>query len=109
MLATHPSGPGDLDDPAAHVPTEPVDDNARVTVDLVRQYLNEAGGHQLLTREGEADLTKRYRAGSAAASMLADSSQTCGREDRLRRIMRDGQRAHEKMIGLYVEVVDERS
>ena len=98
MVATHPSGPGALDDVAAHVPTEPVDDNARVTVDLVRQYLNEAGRYQLLTREDEADLAKRYQAGLAAARMLADPAQSRGREEQLRTIMRDGQRAKETMI-----------
>ena len=98
MAATHPSGPGLLDDVAAHLPGEAVDATAGVTVDLVRQYLNEAGRYQLLTREGEADLAKRYQAGLAAARMLADPCQARGRDDELRTVVGEGQRAKETMI-----------
>ncbi len=98
MVTTHPSAPAALDDVAAHAPTETLDGNAGVTVDLVRQYLNEAGRHQLLTREDEADLAKRYQAGLAAAHLLADPAPAPGRDDELHRMVRDGQRAQETMI-----------
>ncbi len=67
--------------------------------DLVRLYLNDAGRHRLLDAEREADLAKRYRAGSTASEALAATPQPSrAAAARLRRIRDDGQRAHDTLI-----------
>jgi len=63
-----------------------------VSSNPVRQYLDEAGRHQLLDREREADLSKRFRAGVAADELLRDTSPTRATAARLRRISREGRR-----------------
>jgi RNA polymerase sigma factor (sigma-70 family) len=76
-----------------------------VTTDLVRQYLNDVGRYQLLDRESEADLTKRYQAGLAADRMLGDASLTRSKKARLRMISRDGARAKEAMVQANLRLV----
>src|SRR5690606_24779949 len=46
------------------------DSNTRVTLDPVRQYLNEIGRVALLTHEEEIDLGRRIEAGQTAAQIL---------------------------------------
>jgi hypothetical protein len=61
-----------IDDVADDAPEDVVDHTAALTTDLVRQYLNDAGRHALLTKEDEADLAKRYQAGLAADQLLKE-------------------------------------
>ena len=69
------------------------------TPDLVRLYLNDAGRHRLLDAEAEADLAKRYRAGRQATRLLqATPNGDAGQRARLRRLQRDGERAHQVLV-----------
>ena len=45
-----------IDDVADDAPEHVAEYTGALTTDLVRQYLNDAGRHQLLTKEDEADL-----------------------------------------------------
>ena len=94
-----------IDDLADDAPEEVVDHAASVTTDLVRQYLNDAGRHQLLDRESEADLAKRYQAGLAAERLLADPALPRARAARLHRIAADGTRAKETLVQANLRLV----
>ena len=98
-----------IDDVADDAPEEvaAADTSAALTTDLVRQYLNDAGRHELLTKEDEADLAKRYQAGLAADAMLKDRSAewTRAKKARLRSIRRDGERAKETMVQANLRLV----
>ena len=94
-----------IDDLADDAPEEIIEHSAAVTTDLVRQYLNDAGRHQLLDRESEADLAKRYQAGLAAERMAADPTLSRAKKARLRRIVADGQRAKETMVQANLRLV----
>jgi RNA polymerase sigma factor (sigma-70 family) len=94
-----------IDDVADDAPEDVIDHSAAVTTDLVRQYLNDAGRHQLLDKESEADLAKRYQAGLDADRLLADPSLTRARRARLRRISQDGSRAKEIMVQANLRLV----
>jgi len=92
------------DDTPAHVMA---DASAALTTDLVRQYLNDAGRHALLTKEDEADLAKRYQAGMAADELMKLHADTLTRatKTRLRSISRDGARAKERMVQANLRLV----
>jgi RNA polymerase sigma factor (sigma-70 family) len=94
-----------IDDVADDAPEDVIDHSAAVTTDLVRQYLNDAGRHQLLDKESEADLAKRYQAGIHADRMLSDPSLTRSKKARLRTISRDGARAKETMVQANLRLV----
>jgi RNA polymerase sigma factor (sigma-70 family) len=94
-----------IDDVADDAPEALVDHTAALTTDLVRQYLNDAGRHALLTKEDEADLAKRYQAGLASEELLKDKSLTRTRKARLRTISRDGDRAKERMVQANLRLV----
>ncbi len=98
-----------IDDVADDAPEEvaAADTSAALTTDLVRQYLNDAGRHELLTKEDEADLAKRYQAGMAADVMLKElgASVTRAKKARLRSISRDGERAKEVMVQANLRLV----
>ncbi len=96
-----------IDDVADDAPEEVIDHTSALTTDLVRQYLNDAGKHALLTKEDEADLAKRYQAGLAADRMIKDlaSSLTRSRKARLRGISRDGERSKERMVQANLRLV----
>jgi RNA polymerase sigma factor (sigma-70 family) len=98
-----------IDDVADDAPEEiaHADLNAAVTTDLVRQYLNDAGKHQLLTKEDEADLAKRYQAGLSAQAFLDDASRkfTPAVRRKLTRIAADGMRAKERMVQANLRLV----
>jgi RNA polymerase sigma factor (sigma-70 family) len=94
-----------IDDVADDAPEDVIDHSAAVTTDLVRQYLNDAGRHELLDKESEADLAKRYQAGMAADVMLEDKRLTRTRKARLRMISRDGARAKETMVQANLRLV----
>ncbi len=94
-----------IDDVADDAPEALVDSTAALTTDLVRQYLNDAGRHALLTKEDEADLAKRYQAGLAADEMLKDKTLARSRRARLRLIARDGARSKERMVQANLRLV----
>ncbi|MCC5949415.1 MAG: sigma-70 family RNA polymerase sigma factor [Nitriliruptoraceae bacterium] len=96
-----------VDDVADDAPEEVAEASAALTTDLVRQYLNDAGRHQLLTKEDEADLAKRYQAGLHADVMLKEQKDqlTRSRRTRLRSISRDGERAKERMVQANLRLV----
>jgi RNA polymerase sigma factor (sigma-70 family) len=93
-----------IEDGAGDAPPPPTP--LALTTDSVRQYLNGIGRVDLLTAEEEVDLAKRDQAGCAAATMLRVRTQlTPAQRARLRRIARDGQRAHEHMIEANLRLV----
>ncbi|MEX1178491.1 MAG: sigma-70 family RNA polymerase sigma factor [Nitriliruptor sp.] len=96
-----------IDDVADDAPEALADPTAALTTDLVRQYLNDAGRHALLTKEDEADLAKRYQAGLAADELIAskDDPPTRARKARLRTISRDGAKAKERMVQANLRLV----
>jgi RNA polymerase sigma factor (sigma-70 family) len=94
-----------IDDVADDAPEALIDHSAALTTDLVRQYLNDAGRHALLTKEDEADLAKRYQAGLAADEMLKAKDRTRSKKARLRVISRDGEKAKERMVQANLRLV----
>jgi len=97
-----------IDDVADDTPPHVVADaSAALTTDLVRQYLNDAGRHALLTKEDEADLAKRYQAGLAAEELMKLNGDTLTRATkvRLRSVSRDGARAKERMVQANLRLV----
>lgn len=95
-----------IDDIADDAPEHVVDTTAAVTTDLVRQYLNDAGRHALLTKEDEADLAKRYQAGLAADELVRVRGDLTRRQKaRLRAISKDGERAKERMVQANLRLV----
>lgn len=97
-----------IDDVAGDTPPHvAADASAALTTDLVRQYLNDAGRHALLTKEDEADLAKRYQAGLAADQLLKLHAETLTRatKTRLRSISRDGARSKERMVQANLRLV----
>ena len=74
--------------------------------DSIRQYLNEAAQHELLTAEQEADYSKRYQAGEAAKQMLRSGvSFTPAARGTLERIAKEGQRAKDEMVRTNLRLV----
>ena len=96
-----------IDDVADDAPEHVAEYTGALTTDLVRQYLNDAGRHQLLTKEDEADLAKRYQAGLAADELLKEREQSLSRSEkvRLRRISLDGERSKERMVQANLRLV----
>jgi RNA polymerase primary sigma factor len=96
-----------IDDVADDAPEALVDHTAALTTDLVRQYLNDAGRHALLTKEDEADLAKRYQAGLAADELLKERAGPLTRatKARLRRVSRDGANGKERMVQANLRLV----
>ncbi|MBS3939899.1 MAG: sigma-70 family RNA polymerase sigma factor [Actinobacteria bacterium] len=95
-----------VDDVADDAPEEVAEYTGAMTTDLVRQYLNDAGRHSLLTKEDEADLAKRYQAGLAADDILAAKPKlTRAHKARMQLISRDGARAKERMVQANLRLV----
>ncbi|MEX2503799.1 MAG: sigma-70 factor domain-containing protein, partial [Egicoccus sp.] len=95
-----------VDDVADDAPEEVAEYTGAMTTDLVRQYLNDAGRHTLLTKEDEADLAKRYQAGLAADEILAGKPKlTRAQKARMQLIGRDGERAKERMVQANLRLV----
>jgi RNA polymerase primary sigma factor len=70
------------------------------TGDPVRRYLREIGQVELLTAEEEVDLAKRYQAGliaSARLQLVGDRIDP-GMRHTLRRVVRDGERAKQRLV-----------
>jgi RNA polymerase sigma factor (sigma-70 family) len=95
-----------IDDVADEAPEHVAEYTGALTTDLVRQYLNDAGRHQLLTKEDEADLAKRYQAGLAADEMLKDKdTKPTLSKAKLNRIKADGERSKERMVQANLRLV----
>ncbi|MFA9446805.1 RNA polymerase sigma factor RpoD/SigA [Egicoccus sp. AB-alg6-2] len=95
-----------VDDVADDAPEEVAEYTGAMTTDLVRQYLNDAGRHALLTKEDEADLAKRYQAGLAADEILAAKPKLSrAKKLRMQQISRDGERAKERMVQANLRLV----
>jgi RNA polymerase sigma factor (sigma-70 family) len=94
-----------IDDVADDAPEEVLAPTA-LTTDLVRQYLNDAGRHELLTKEDEADLAKRYQAGLHADRLLVErNGLTRKQRGQLNLIARDGRRSKERMVQANLRLV----
>jgi DNA-directed RNA polymerase sigma subunit (sigma70/sigma32) len=85
-------------------PYEPEDDR-----DLVRQYLTQIAATPLLSVQEEVDLAKQLEAGVYAAELLrrhdAGEQPVPDRRDGLEAIVRDGQRAKDRMIRANLRLV----
>ncbi|MBW3562300.1 MAG: RNA polymerase sigma factor, partial [Actinobacteria bacterium] len=79
--------------------------------DAVRQYLDAAGRHDLLDKEQEADLSKRYDAGMIARRLLEEEADSLSpaQKAKLRRIKRDGAKAKEEMVRSNLRLVVSRA
>jgi RNA polymerase sigma factor (sigma-70 family) len=75
------------------------------TTDGVRQYLNAIGQVDLLTAEEEVDLAKRFHAGLAANDQLGTRDLTLERRVELKRLVRDGKRAQERLVTANLRLV----
>jgi len=75
------------------------------TTDGVRQYLNAIGQVDLLTAEEEVDLAKRFHAGLAAADQLATRELSLERRAQLKRLVREGKRAQERLVTANLRLV----
>ncbi len=74
--------------------------------DGVRLYLNQAGQHELLDKEDEADLAKRFEAGRAAQRRLDSEEELTGRQRaQLRRIVKDGRAAQDRLVTANLRLV----
>jgi RNA polymerase sigma factor (sigma-70 family) len=94
-----------IDDVADDAPEEALVPT-QLTTDLVRQYLNDAGRHALLTKEDEADLAKRYQAGLHADRLLSERNDLpAKRRAQLQMIGRDGERSKERMVQANLRLV----
>lgn len=74
--------------------------------DSFGQYLEEIGQVDLLTADQEVDLARRIAAGRAAEELLeADDGSDPRRTSTLRRLVRDGNRAHDRMVEANLRLV----
>jgi RNA polymerase nonessential primary-like sigma factor len=84
-----------------------LDEQAVVSADLVRVYLNEIGKVALLNAEQEVELAKRIEAGLYADRLLTDPEVrlTPARRRDLRALVVDGQRAKEHLLQANLRLV----
>ena len=78
-----------------------------VDQDLFRLYLDDIGRVELLTAAEEVDLAKRIAAGREAALLLESRGPTLDPRRRavLRRLVRQGERAHDRMVETNLRLV----
>src|SRR5215211_1796267 len=84
-----------------------LDEQAAVSADLVRAYLNEIGKVALLNAAQEVELAKRIEAGLYADRLLTDPevTLTAARRRDLRALVVDGQRAKEHLLQANLRLV----
>jgi RNA polymerase nonessential primary-like sigma factor len=100
--------PGAVDEVEERVDQQPdLDEQAAVSADLVRVYLNEIGKVALLSAEQEVELAKRIEAGLYADRLLTDPDATLTptRRRDLRALVVDGQRAKEHLLQANLRLV----
>jgi RNA polymerase primary sigma factor len=74
--------------------------------DSVRQYLNEIGQHPLLTAAEEREFGKAVKSGQAAAARLAEGKKLpSGERNRLRDLVKAGEKAKERMVNANLRLV----
>jgi len=106
-----PGVPADAVEPATteeveeRVEQPDLDEQAAVSADLVRVYLNEIGKVALLNAAQEVELAKRIEAGLYADQLLADAKLTASRRRDLRALVVDGQRAKEHLLQANLRLV----
>ena len=83
-----------------------LDERGRLTADMLGQYLNEIGQHDLLTADDEVALAQAIEAGIEARTRL-ESGETVSRSDkvRLERTARAGDRAKDRFIEANLRLV----
>jgi RNA polymerase sigma factor RpoD-like protein len=103
--AVEPNAVGD--DVEERVDLPDLDEQAAVSADLVRVYLNEIGKVALLNAAQEVDLAKRIEAGLYADQLLIDPAVTLSASRRrdLRTLVVDGQRAKEHLLQANLRLV----
>jgi RNA polymerase nonessential primary-like sigma factor len=96
-----------VDDVEERVDLPDLDEQAAVSADLVRVYLNEIGKVALLNAAQEVELAKRIEAGLYADQLLTDPSVTltAARRRDLRSLVIDGQRAKEHLLQANLRLV----
>jgi RNA polymerase sigma factor (sigma-70 family) len=92
----------DLTDDDAGVTAAP---SGTSTTDGVRHYLNAIGRVPLLSAEEEVDLAKRFQAGMVAAARLAAGGPTPVEVAKLRRLVREGEAAQERLVTANLRLV----
>ena len=84
----------------------PVDEQGRLTTDLVTQYLNEVGGYELLTAEEEVELAQAIEEGRAAQTRLEKGDYADPTERvRLERRVRQGDAARDRFVASNLRLV----
>jgi len=96
-----------VDEVEERVDLPDLDEQAAVSADLVRVYLNEIGKVALLNAAQEVDLAKRIEAGLYADQLLIDPTVTvsAARRRDLRTLVVDGQRAKEHLLQANLRLV----
>ena len=82
-----------------------VDERGRLTTDLTAQYLDEIGQHELLTADDEVALAQTIEAGEEAAKKLEAGVDDPKERVRLRRLVREGQRAKDRFVSANLRLV----
>lgn len=97
---------GSSDDTEVDGPAQADLDEAVVSADLVRVYLNEIGKVALLTAADEVDLAKRIEAGLYAEHLLATNPKIAAARRRdLRGVAVDGERAKDHLLRANLRLV----
>ena len=82
-----------------------VDERGRLTTDLTAQYLDEIGQHELLTADDEVALAQTIEAGEEAAKKLEAGVDDPKERAKLRRAVREGQRAKDRFVSANLRLV----
>src|SRR6266516_120325 len=97
---------GTVDEVEERIDLPDLDEQATVSADLVRVYLNEIGKVSLLNAAQEVELAKRIEAGLYAEQLVADEKGlTAARRRDLRALVADGQRAKEHLLQANLRLV----
>src|SRR6266536_4638141 len=98
---------GAVEEPEERIDLPDLDEQATVSADLVRVYLNEIGKVPLLNAAQEVDLAKRIEAGLYAEQLLAmdEKGLPAARRRDLRALVADGQRAKDHLLRANLRLV----